>query len=61
MHSRKLIYHACIHTSMARRVDVKNVHLRFSQKEHATLLKKKHAAGLTWEEWILRIAGIEDE
>ena len=46
---------------MTRRVDVKNVHLRFSQKEHVALLKKKHATGLTWEEWILRIAGIEEE
>jgi hypothetical protein len=46
---------------MARQVNVKNVHLRFSQTEHATLLKKKQATGLTWEEWILRIAGIDEE
>lgn len=46
---------------MAKRSHMKNVRLEFSEEEHRKLLKKKHATGLTWEEWILRIAGIDNE
>ncbi len=37
-----------------------NVRLMFSAEEHRKLKKKKDAEGLTWEEYFLRLAGIEE-
>jgi len=39
---------------------IKAVNLRFPEEKFVKLKKKKDASGLTWEEWILRIAGIEE-
>jgi len=39
-----------------------NVRLMFSIEEHRKLKKRKEESGAkSWEDWILRIAGIEDE
>jgi hypothetical protein len=47
---------------MAKRDGMVNVRLMFSPEEHRKLKKKKEDSGArSWEEWILRIAGIEDE
>jgi predicted DNA binding CopG/RHH family protein len=40
---------------------IKALNLRLPEKKFVKLKKKKDASGLTWEEWLLRIAGIEDE
>ena len=44
---------------MAKREQMVNVRLMFSAEEHRKLKKKK--GDLTWEEFILRVAGIADE
>ena len=46
---------------MARETGWVTMTLHFSTEEHRKLKKKKDAEGLTWEEYFLRIAGIEDE
>jgi predicted DNA binding CopG/RHH family protein len=38
---------------------IRTMNLRFSEEKFVKLKKKKDASGLTWEEWILKIAGIE--
>ncbi len=45
---------------MPREADTVNVHLRFTRAEHKKLVKKKDAMGLTWEEYVLKVAGIEE-
>jgi len=44
---------------MAKREQMVNMRLMFSEEEHRKLKKMK--GELTWEEFFLKIAGIEDE
>jgi predicted DNA binding CopG/RHH family protein len=39
---------------------IKAVNLRFPGEKFVRLKKKKDASGLTWEEWIEKISGIEE-
>jgi hypothetical protein len=43
---------------MAKRETMVNMRLMFSEDEHRKLKKMKEEAGLTWEEFLLKIAGI---
>jgi predicted DNA binding CopG/RHH family protein len=38
---------------------IRTMNLRFSEETFVKLKKKKDASGLTWEEWVLKIARIE--
>jgi hypothetical protein len=46
---------------MAREREWVTVTLHLSTEEHRKLKKMKDAEGLTWEEFVIKFAGIEDE